>query len=137
MAWGLEARVPFLDKKFLEVAMNVDAKYKMFSKGSAQKVDEDGKPMMEKVSARDNFPRWLLAKGSRQYIIRKAFDCAPDGKAYLPDSILWRQKEQVRYPSQQITYDADSSMQFSDGVGYSWIDGSIHFHGIFRPQLIY
>jgi asparagine synthase (glutamine-hydrolysing) len=41
-----------------------------------------------------------------QYIIRKAFDCSPDGKAYLPDSILWRQKE-----------------QFSDGVGYSWIDG--------------
>jgi asparagine synthase (glutamine-hydrolysing) len=41
-----------------------------------------------------------------QYILRKAFDCSPDGKAYLPDSILWRQKE-----------------QFSDGVGYSWIDG--------------
>lgn len=41
-----------------------------------------------------------------QYILRKAFDCAPDGKAYLPDEILWRQKE-----------------QFSDGVGYSWIDG--------------
>jgi hypothetical protein len=42
-----------------------------------------------------------------QYIIRKAFDCnGPDGKPYLPDSILWRQKE-----------------QFSDGVGYSWIDG--------------
>lgn len=41
-----------------------------------------------------------------QYIIRKAFDCAPDGKPYLPKEILWRQKE-----------------QFSDGVGYSWIDG--------------
>lgn len=62
-----------------------------------------------------------------QYILRKAFDCAPDGKVshirhrskataandtrsalkpYLPRSILWRQKE-----------------QFSDGVGYSWIDG--------------
>ncbi|WWC88057.1 asparagine synthase (glutamine-hydrolyzing) [Kwoniella dendrophila CBS 6074] len=88
MAWGLEARVPFLDKQFLEVAMNVDAKYKMFSKGTQQEVDEDGRPKMEK------------------YIIRKAFDCSPDGKAYLPDSILWRQKE-----------------QFSDGVGYSWIDG--------------
>ncbi len=49
MAWGLEARVPFLDKAFLEVAMNVDAKYKMFSKGSHQGVDEDGRPMMEKV----------------------------------------------------------------------------------------
>ncbi|OXC65248.1 asparagine synthase (glutamine-hydrolyzing) [Cryptococcus neoformans] len=88
MAWGLEARVPFLDKSFLEVSMNVDAKYKMFSKGTHQEIDEDGRPKMEK------------------YILRKAFDCSPDGKAYLPDSILWRQKE-----------------QFSDGVGYSWIDG--------------
>ncbi|KAH7877515.1 asparagine synthase-domain-containing protein [Lentinula edodes] len=88
MAWGLEARVPFLDKQFLEVAMNVDPKEKMFSKGSSQEVDEDGRPKMEK------------------YILRKAFDCSPDGKPYLPRSILWRQKE-----------------QFSDGVGYSWIDG--------------
>ncbi|KAF8321625.1 glutamine-hydrolyzing asparagine synthase [Clavulina sp. PMI_390] len=88
MAWGLEARVPFLDKAFLEVAMNVDAKYKMFSKGKLTETDEDGCPKMEK------------------YILRKAFDVSPDGKAYLPKSILWRQKE-----------------QFSDGVGYSWIDG--------------
>jgi asparagine synthase (glutamine-hydrolysing) len=51
MAWGLEARVPFLDKKFLEVAMNFDAKYKMFTKGKEQEVDEDGKPKMEKVSS--------------------------------------------------------------------------------------
>ncbi|ORX35263.1 putative asparagine synthase [Kockovaella imperatae] len=92
MAWGLEARVPFLDKKFLEVAMNIDAQHKMYSKGAHQQVDEDGKPKMEK------------------YILRKAFDCAPDGKAYLPDSILWRQKE-----------------QFSDGVGYSWIDSMKDF----------
>ncbi|KAG6903213.1 asparagine synthetase [Termitomyces sp. Mi166 len=88
MAWGLEARVPFLDKAFLEVAMNIDAKEKMFHKGSTQDVDEDGCPKMEK------------------YILRKAFDCSPGGKPYLPHSILWRQKE-----------------QFSDGVGYSWIDG--------------
>ncbi|BEI86058.1 hypothetical protein CcaverHIS002_0603450 [Cutaneotrichosporon cavernicola] len=88
MAWGLEARVPFLDKEFLEVSMNIDAKDKMFTKGGTQQIDEDGRPRMEK------------------YILRKAFDCAPDGKPYLPDSILWRQKE-----------------QFSDGVGYSWIDG--------------
>lgn len=88
MAWGLEARVPFLDKQFLDVAMNVDPKEKMFSKGKGQETDEDGCPKMEK------------------YILRKAFDCAPDGKPYLPRSILWRQKE-----------------QFSDGVGYSWIDG--------------
>jgi len=88
MAWGLEARVPFLDRAFLEVAMNIDAKEKMFSKGKDQSVDEDGRPRMEK------------------YILRKAFDKSPDGKPYLPDEILWRQKE-----------------QFSDGVGYSWIDG--------------
>jgi len=88
MAWGLEARVPFLDKTFLEVAMNIDAKHKMFHKGSAEEKDEDGRPKMEK------------------YILRKAFDVAPDGKPYLPHTILWRQKE-----------------QFSDGVGYSWIDG--------------
>jgi asparagine synthetase B (glutamine-hydrolysing) len=49
MAWGLEARVPFLDKKFLEVAMNVDAEHKMFSKGADQEFDEDGRPKMEKV----------------------------------------------------------------------------------------
>lgn len=89
MAWGLEARVPFLDRTFLDVAMSVDPKHKMFNKGSAQEVDEDGRPRMEK------------------YIIRKAFDVTPEGgKPYLPRSILWRQKE-----------------QFSDGVGYSWIDG--------------
>jgi len=49
MAWGLEARVPFLDKNFLNVAMNVDPKHKMFSKGSTQEIDQDGRPRMEKV----------------------------------------------------------------------------------------
>jgi hypothetical protein len=49
MAWGLEARVPFLDKAFLEVAMKIDPKHKEFGKGAAQTVDEDGKPKMEKV----------------------------------------------------------------------------------------
>ncbi|KAF7294988.1 Glutamine amidotransferase type-2 domain-containing protein [Mycena indigotica] len=88
MAWGLEARVPFLDKAFLEAAMNVDPREKMFTKGAEQQVDADGRPHMEK------------------YILRKAFDISVDGKPYLPASILWRQKE-----------------QFSDGVGYSWIDG--------------
>jgi asparagine synthase (glutamine-hydrolysing) len=101
MAWGLEARVPFLDKEFLNVAMNTRPEDKQFSKGSLQERDADGKPRMEK------------------YILRKAFDVSAldpvtdpktgekvKPKAYLPDSILWRQKE-----------------QFSDGVGYSWIDG--------------
>lgn len=77
-AWGLEARVPFLDKQFLEVAMNVDPQEKMITKDRIEK-----------------------------YILRKAFDTSdePDVKPYLPDHILWRQKE-----------------QFSDGVGYGWID---------------
>jgi len=88
MAWGLEARVPFLDKAFLEVAMNVDPKEKMFTKGVERVYDNEGHEKIEK------------------YILRKAFDVAPEGKPLLPDSILWRQKE-----------------QFSDGVGYSWIDG--------------
>ena len=101
MAWGLEARVPFLDKEFLQEAMTTRAEDKQFSKGSLQQRDAERKPRMEK------------------YVLRKAFDVEnwPDvvdpktgaksrPKPYLPDSILWRQKE-----------------QFSDGVGYSWIDG--------------
>lgn len=76
MAWGVEPRVPFLDVEFMEVAMKMDAKYKMIDKASA------GPERMEKG------------------ILRAAFE------GYLPDSILWRQKE-----------------QFSDGVGYGWIDG--------------
>lgn len=78
-AWGLEARVPFLDKGFVETSMSVDPKEKMITKDRIEK-----------------------------YILRKAFDTSdePDVEPYLPDKILWRQKE-----------------QFSDGVGYSWIDG--------------
>ncbi|KAL6714914.1 asparagine synthetase [Lecanora helva] len=77
-AWGVEARVPFLDKEFMENAMNVDPVEKMIVKGRIEK-----------------------------YILRKAFDTSdePDTKPYLPSTILWRQKE-----------------QFSDGVGYGWID---------------
>jgi len=76
MAWGLEARVPFLDRAFLDVAMGIDPREKMV--GSHEKKIE-------------------------KYILRKAFD-VPENP-YLPADILWRQKE-----------------QFSDGVGYSWID---------------
>ncbi|GAA5076550.1 asparagine synthase B [Lysobacter panacisoli] len=76
MAWGVEPRVPFLDVEFLDVAMRMDAKHKMAGTGA------DGKRRIEKA------------------ILREAFE------GYLPDSILWRQKE-----------------QFSDGVGYGWIDG--------------
>jgi asparagine synthase (glutamine-hydrolysing) len=77
-AWGVEARVPFLDPEFLDVAMNIDPKYKMISKA-------EGRPQQE--------------QRMEKYILRKAFD------GWIPDEILWRQKE-----------------QFSDGVGYSWID---------------
>jgi asparagine synthase (glutamine-hydrolysing) len=76
MAWGVEPRVPFLDVEFLDVAMRMDAQYKMAGPGP------DGTRRIEKS------------------ILREAFD------GYLPESILWRQKE-----------------QFSDGVGYGWIDG--------------
>ncbi|KAI5861131.1 asparagine synthase [Durotheca rogersii] len=77
-AWGLEARVPFLDKQFLEVCMNIDPQEKMITK--------------------ERIEKWIL---------RKAFDTSDDPAAepYLPEEILWRQKE-----------------QFSDGVGYGWID---------------
>ncbi|AEY97987.1 FAFR303Wp [Eremothecium gossypii FDAG1] len=81
MAWGLEARVPFLDREFLQLCMNIDPAEKMIApeKGRIEK-----------------------------YILRKAFDTSdePGVDPYLPEEILWRQKE-----------------QFSDGVGYSWIDG--------------
>ncbi|ANZ76326.1 BA75_03870T0 [Komagataella pastoris] len=81
MAWGLEARVPFLDKQFLELCMNIDPTDKLIDPKTGH---------IEK------------------YILRKAFDTSddPSTKPYLPEEILWRQKE-----------------QFSDGVGYSWIDG--------------
>lgn len=69
-AWGVEGRVPFLDKEFLDVAMRIDPKEKMCP----------GKTIEKKV-------------------VREAF------ADILPESVAWRQKE-----------------QFSDGVGYSWID---------------
>ncbi|KAK0605589.1 hypothetical protein LWI29_028450 [Acer saccharum] len=76
-AWGLEARVPFLDKDFIDVAMAIDPQWKMINR-------DEGR-----------IEKWVL---------RKAFD--DEEHPYLPKHILYRQKE-----------------QFSDGVGYSWIDG--------------
>ncbi|KAF8402627.1 hypothetical protein HHK36_010716 [Tetracentron sinense] len=76
-AWGLEARVPFLDKEFINVAMDIDPEWKMI------KPDQG------------HIEKWIL---------RRAFD--DEENPYLPKHILYRQKE-----------------QFSDGVGYSWIDG--------------
>ena len=75
MAWGVEGRVPFLDKDFIDIAMSLNPSDKMNIRLP------DGKQRMEK---------WIL---------RKAFE------DMLPEEICWRQKE-----------------QFSDGVGYNWID---------------
>lgn len=69
-AWGVEGRVPFLDKEFIDVAMHINPEDKMIRNGRMEK-----------------------------WVVRTAFE------SYLPESIAWRQKE-----------------QFSDGVGYSWID---------------
>ncbi|WGD33825.1 asparagine synthase B [Olleya sp. YS] len=69
-AWGIEGRVPFLDKEFMDVAMSINPKDKMINGERMEK-----------------------------WVIRKAFE------DMLPESVAWRQKE-----------------QFSDGVGYSWID---------------
>ncbi|MDN3613520.1 asparagine synthase B [Vibrio gallaecicus] len=69
-AWGVEGRVPFLDKEFIDVAMRLNPEDKMCGNGKMEK-----------------------------HILRECFE------DYLPDSIAWRQKE-----------------QFSDGVGYEWID---------------
>jgi len=69
-AWGIEGRVPFLDKEFIDVAMSINPKDKMING--------------------ERMEKWVL---------RKAFE------SYLPEEVAWRQKE-----------------QFSDGVGYSWID---------------
>ena len=69
-AWGIEGRVPFLDKEFIDVAMRINPEDKMINSERMEK-----------------------------WVVRKAFE------DYLPESVAWRQKE-----------------QFSDGVGYSWID---------------
>lgn len=69
-AWGVEGRVPFLDKEFLDIAMRLNPEAKMCP----------GKTIEKKI-------------------VREAF------ADLLPESVAWRQKE-----------------QFSDGVGYSWID---------------
>ncbi len=69
-AWGVEARVPFLDKEFLDVAMRLNPVDKMCGNGKIEK-----------------------------RLLREAFS------GTLPHEVAWRQKE-----------------QFSDGVGYSWID---------------
>ena len=79
MAHGLEARVPFLDCDMLDATMLTHPDFKLIRKGEKTQFLE----------------KWLM---------RAAFD---DKEApYLPESVLYRQKE-----------------QFSDGVGYSWIDG--------------
>ena len=78
MSWGLEARVPFLDKSLMELLIPIHPELK------------------------HDYRFKVETKKIEKYILRKAFDTG----SYLPDDVLWRQKE-----------------QFSDGVGYSWVDG--------------
>lgn len=88
MAWGLEARVPFLDKAFLDVAMTIDPKEKMITKDRMEK-----------------------------YILRKAFDTSddPSARPYLPHHILWRQKEQF---SDGVGMQSFLSMFLTTGYGW-------------------
>ena len=85
MAWGVEGRVPFLDKDFIDIAMGLNPTDKMNIKLGAPSTS----------SGTAGTPKQRMEK----WILRKAFE------DILPESIAWRQKE-----------------QFSDGVGYSWID---------------
>ncbi len=83
-AWGVEGRVPFLDKEFMDVAMRVNPKDKMCGNGKIEK-----------------------------HLLREAFE------HYLPKEVAWRQKE-----------------QFSDGVGYSWIDSlKVHVENEVTDQM--
>ncbi|SMX28668.1 Asparagine synthetase B [glutamine-hydrolyzing] [Pelagimonas phthalicica] len=71
LSWGVEPRVPFLDRDFVTYAMDLDPEFKMPGNGRIEK-----------------------------HLLRESFE------GYLPEAVLWRQKEQS-----------------SDGVGYGWIDG--------------
>ncbi len=82
MAWGVEGRVPFLDKDFIDIAMGLNPSDKMNIR------------LDEGVEHRGNGGQRI-----EKWILRKAFE------DLLPENIAWRQKE-----------------QFSDGVGYNWID---------------
>jgi len=89
MAWGVEGRVPFLDKDFIDIAMSLNPSDKMnimVPECTASGVPE----ALEGTHLHQRIEKWIL---------RKAFE------DMLPEDIAWRQKE-----------------QFSDGVGYNWID---------------
>ncbi len=81
MAWGIEGRVPFLDKEFLDIAMSINPALKMCGLTPSPSPKGEGSFEIEKRIVREGFAEML------------------------PESVAWRQKE-----------------QFSDGVGYSWID---------------
>jgi len=100
MAWGVESRVPFLDHDFLKFSMTFDPAQKMCE-------GADGKHRIEKHILRSAFDVGKEEASDHPAKKRKLNDGNPAKEMpYLPDSVLWRQKE-----------------QFSDGVGYSWIDG--------------
>jgi len=109
MAWGVEARVPFLDKEFLDIAMNTDPELKMIKNSySSDKIEQNiaSSSTTNNISynTTDGATIYISDQGIEKYILRSAFDSTKN--PFLPDDILWRQKE-----------------QFSDGVGYDWIDG--------------
>ena len=79
MAHGVELRFPFLDRAFMDLVMGIDPAWRMIRRDLAGR------------------------RGIEKEILRQAFDDCDE--PWLPDEVLWRQKE-----------------QFSDGVGYSWVD---------------
>jgi asparagine synthase (glutamine-hydrolysing) len=117
-AWGLEARVPFLDREFMDVAMSIDPAEKMIRKdqGRIEKwvlrkaFDDEENPYLPKVTLKTspicrrslNLTIHTLAC----FFLLKAFFLSTLNWCSCSQHILYRQKE-----------------QFSDGVGYSWIDG--------------
>ena len=122
MAWGLEARVPFLDKAFLEVAMNVDAKFKMFSKGAQQKTDEEGRPMMEKVSKSQRIRQTLKAK-QLSISFEKPLIVRLRGKRICQTRFSGGRRSRCVWTYIHALHIRLTHGKFSDGVGYSWIDG--------------
>ena len=121
MAWGLEVRVPFLDREFLDAAMDdVSPRDKLVhraARGGVRYAGDDAPSDtqarlhgIEKAAMRRAFdindPHFELLADSDARAMNKGRVPTDDGTPYLPSDVLWRQKE-----------------QFSDGVGYSWIDG--------------
>ena len=117
MAWGVEGRVPFLDKDFIDIAMSLNPLDKMciklpkdyrvkpdndkngFVKDENVKPDNDKNGFVKDENVIPVLDTGISCQRIEKWILREAFS------ELLPKEICWRQKE-----------------QFSDGVGYNWID---------------